>query len=276
MAKNYRPVSHLVEIGLLVEKAVSLQVVEHFLANNLFHKNHHGGLPNHSTASALIQLHDMFLEAAEEKKLSAVLLLDQSAAYDLLDHNILLRKLARYNFDEESIHWFSSYLSNRSQSVQVEAQESSREDLGDHAAPQGSVLGGLLFLINENDFPACRSEGDSVLFVDDDTDVVSDRDPEKLMNKIQKEADLSCNWLTDNRMCVAGEKSKLLIVGTKELRKSKIGDHVQSILVDGKRVVETRSEKLLGVVINNKMTWKEHLHGEDWRTGEDNHPGLIP
>ena len=95
-----------------------------------------------------------------------------------------------------------------------------------------------------------------MLFVDDDTDVVSDRDPEKLMNKIQKEADLSCNWLTDNRMCVAGEKSKLLIVGTKELRKSKIGDHVQSILVDGKRVVETRSEKLLGVVINNKMTWE--------------------
>ena len=142
--KNYRPVSHLVEIGLLVEKAVYLQVVDHFLANNLFHRNHHGGLPNHSTATALIQLYDLFLKAAENRKLSAVLLLDQSAAYDLLDHGILLKKLACYNFDEETIHWFKSYLSNRSQSVQIEAQQSPVKNLDDHAAPQGSILGGLL------------------------------------------------------------------------------------------------------------------------------------
>ena len=218
----------------------------------------------------------MFLEAAENKKLSAVLLLDQSAAYDLLDHKILLKKLARYNFDEDSINWFGSYLSKRSQSVQIEAKQSAREDLGDHAAPQGSVLGGLLFIINENDFPACRSEGESVVFVDDDTDVISDSDPEELLRKIQHEADLSCSWLRDNRMSVAGEKSKLLIVGTNELRKRKIGDQIHSIQVDGKRVQETSSEKLLGVIINNKMTWHEHLHGEDWRTEEKNNEGLIP
>ena len=63
----------------------------------------------------------MFLEAAENKKLPAAHLPDQSAAYDLLDHNILLKKLALYNFDEESVQWFKSYLSGRLQSVQVEA-----------------------------------------------------------------------------------------------------------------------------------------------------------
>ena len=117
--KNFRPVSHLVEVGKLIEYAVYDQVTEHFHANNLFHENHHGGLPHHSTATALIQLHDMFLEAAKNKKLTAALLLDQSAAYDLLDHEILLLKLAVYNFDENSISWFQSYLEGRSQSVQV-------------------------------------------------------------------------------------------------------------------------------------------------------------
>ena len=184
LVENYRPVSHLVEVGQLVEQAVYFQVVDHFLTNDLFHRNHHGGLPNHSTTSALIQLHDMFLEAAEQKKLSAALLLDQSAAYDLLDHKILLEKLTKYNFDEQSIQWFSSYLSGRCQSVQVEAKQSPTEDLGDHAAPQGSVLGGLLFIINENDFPACRVVGESVLYVDDDTDVVSDPDPTNLIMQI--------------------------------------------------------------------------------------------
>ena len=67
LSKNYRPVSHLVQLGLLVEGAVFDQIVEHFSSNDLFHSNHHGGLANHSTTSALIQLHDMFLEAAEKR-----------------------------------------------------------------------------------------------------------------------------------------------------------------------------------------------------------------
>ena len=56
----------------------------------------------------------MFLQAAQSKKLTAALLLDQSAAYDLLDPSILLEKLANYYFDENSIEWFRSYLTGTS------------------------------------------------------------------------------------------------------------------------------------------------------------------
>ena len=119
ITKNYRPVSHLVEIGKLVEYTVYDQFMDHFQSHDLFHRNHHGGLPHHSTATALIQLQDMCLEAASEKKLTAALLVDQSAAYDLLDHRIILGKLAAYNFDAKTIEWFQSYLSGRTQSVQI-------------------------------------------------------------------------------------------------------------------------------------------------------------
>ena len=273
---NYRPVSHLVEIGKLVEYEVYDQVTQHFLKNGLFHENHHGGLPNHSTTTALIQLHDMFLQAAESKNLTAALLLDQSAAYDLLDHNILLQKLAAYNFDEDTICWFRSYLSERSQAVQVESKRSSLKSLQDHAAPQGSVLGGLLFIIFENDFPACRHEGNSVMFVDDDTDCVAGSEPETLLRKIQKEADISCDWLRDNRMVVAGQKSKFLIVGTKEMRNKKCDGQISTIYVDGKQVCESKSEKLLGIIVNNTMSWKEYLYGETWRTEVvSNNKGLL-
>ena len=67
--ENYRPVSHLVEVGKLVETEVYDQLIEHFISNDLFHSNHHGGLPNHSTAKPLIQLHDMFLQAATANNL---------------------------------------------------------------------------------------------------------------------------------------------------------------------------------------------------------------
>ena len=157
--ENYRPVSHLVQVGKIVEYAIYFQIVEHFNKHYLFHPNHHGSLSNHSTA--IIQLIDMWLEAAENQELSAVCLLDQSVAYDLLSHKDLEEKLKLYNFSQASITWIMSYLGGRSQLVQVEANKSSQLEYGDHRVPQGSVLGGLLHVINSNDFPACHDTGDS-------------------------------------------------------------------------------------------------------------------
>ena len=108
----------------------------------------------------------MWIEASENTQLSATLLLDQSAAYDLVDHLLFLKKLKLYNFDESTIQWFQSYLGGRSQVVQVESKLSKSSQLSDHAVPQGSILGGLIFIIFPNDFPDSSSEGESVMYVD--------------------------------------------------------------------------------------------------------------
>ena len=124
--ENYSPVSHLVQVGILVEYAAYFQIVGHFSQHNLFHPNHHGSLAHHSTPTAVIQIFDTLLEAAEKQELSAVCLLDQSAAYDLLCHKTLQEKLKIYNFDQSSTNWVMSYLGNKSQIVQVEASVSSK------------------------------------------------------------------------------------------------------------------------------------------------------
>ena len=56
-----------------------------------------------------------------------------------------------------------SYLGGRTQLVQIESKTSEPLEVGDHAVPQGSVLGGLLHVINSNDFPACHEVGESVV-----------------------------------------------------------------------------------------------------------------
>ena len=137
-----------------MEYAAYFQIVDHFTRHSLFHPNHHGSLADHSTATAIIQLYDLCLNAAENQELSAVCLLDQSAAYDLLCHKTLREKLEVYNFNESSISWLMSYLGGRSQLVQIEASTSSQIECEGHAVPQGSVLGGLLHVNNSNDFPA--------------------------------------------------------------------------------------------------------------------------
>ena len=162
-----------------------------------------------------------------------------------------------------------SYLGGKTQCVQVESQVSEELVCGDFGAPQGSVLAGLLHVIHCNDFPACHEEGQAVDYVDDDTDCVSDCEPVVLKEKITTEAGHSVQWLQDNRLCVAADKSKLLITGTQQLRSSKMQD-TMSIVVDRESIKESVSGKLLGIIINNQLTWKNYLYGDE------NNQGLVP
>ena len=271
---NYRPVAHIVELGKIIEYVVHDQVYSHFKTYQLFHNHHHGFLSNHSTASALIQIQDLLLEAAENKELSAALLLDLSAAFDIVDHEILMKKLEVYNFSQDSIKWFRSYLGSRIQTVQVESKFSNPKLLGDFGVPQGSVLGPLIFIIFNNDFAASGSEGSSIIYADDDTEVAHDGDPTELKEKIQREADRSTDWVSDNKMVCAGNKTKLIVIATDQMRRSRFKNQKMKITVCDATIEDTKSEKLLGLTINNKLTWKEYLYGETWRS-ENNARGLI-
>ena len=128
----------IVFLSKLVEAAVYEQVEEHFSANQLWHPDHHGFKSGHSTATAIAQLYDFWIRAAENRELTAALLLDLSAAFDVVDHNILLDKLKLYNFSSEAISWFSSYLQNRRQVVIVESKVSDAQDVGEQGVPQGT------------------------------------------------------------------------------------------------------------------------------------------
>ena len=121
-----------------------------------------------------------------------------------------------------------------------------------------------------NALMSASESGSSVLYADDDTDIVTDDNIDDLASKIQREADLSTAWVKDNKLVCSGKKTKLLVIGTKDLKKSRQKDRVVEIVVAGHRVQESESERLLGLIVNNVLTWEHHLYGN-----EENQ-GLIP
>ena len=88
--------------------------------NNILHPAHHGFRAGLSTTTALAQLFEIWSQAFDEGQTSAVLFLDLSLAFDVVDHSILLNKLKVYNFDENLIFWMKSYLTNRRQKVYID------------------------------------------------------------------------------------------------------------------------------------------------------------
>ena len=150
--KNYRPVSLLCVLSKVLEKCIFVQMVEYLESNGLIHPSHHGFRAKHSTVSALIQMFDTWIDAFEDSEVSAVIMLDMSAAFDVVDHQILLEKLTLYGFEDCAQSWIRSYLTDRSQRVYVEGSLSDALPL-DCGVPQGSILGPLLYIVYTNYLP---------------------------------------------------------------------------------------------------------------------------
>ena len=138
--KNFRPVSNLPFISKILEKVVLTQLQKHLSENDLLEIRQSAYRKNHSTETALLSVVDGLLRNADDRLVSVLALLDLNAAFDTLDHPILLQRLeTTFGISGTVLHWFGSYLEGREQSVKVYNVLSSPSPL-QFGVPQGSVL----------------------------------------------------------------------------------------------------------------------------------------
>ena len=144
---NLRPVSNLQYVSKLTERAIFDQVHVHLTTHDLYPKLQSAYRRGHSTETALLKIHNDILIAMDRQHVILLVLLDLSAAFDTLEHSVLLSRLSNsFGIRDTALRWFRSYLSDRSQRVSLDGKVSDKFQLT-HGVPQGSCLGSLLFTL---------------------------------------------------------------------------------------------------------------------------------
>uniref|UniRef100_A0A673CRG3 Reverse transcriptase domain-containing protein n=1 Tax=Sphaeramia orbicularis TaxID=375764 RepID=A0A673CRG3_9TELE len=144
---NFRPISKLPFLSKVLEKVVSTLLLAFMFHNSLFEKFQSGFRPLHSTETAPLKVTNDLLLAADGGESAILILLDLSAAFDTVDHAILIERLRTWvGIRDTALSWFYSYLLDRTFVVTIGNNTSSKTQIA-CGVPQGSVLGPILFSI---------------------------------------------------------------------------------------------------------------------------------
>ena len=191
--KNYSPVSNLDFISKILERAVAVQLQTHLDKARLMTAFQSAYRKHHSTESALLNIHNDILLNMAKGSVTALILLDLSAAFDTIDHTILLDRLnVHYSISELALGWFKSYLSGRTHSLKVGNTLSHPAAL-QYGVPQGSDLGPILFSLYTNPISSIIHSHSSINhhFYADDTPLYITLIPTNFSHSIQKLKKLS-------------------------------------------------------------------------------------
>jgi hypothetical protein len=211
---SYRPISNLPVLSKLFERAVAKQLLDYLKSSDLLPVLQSGFRPGHSVETAILRVVADILAALDRGDFAALVLLDLSAAFDTVDHAILLKRMRRsFGISGVAHDWFRSYLSGRTQLVRCGGSTSSVTAVV-CGVPQGSVLGPILFVLYTAELVALiQRHGLSPHLYADDTQVYGTCRPSDtvaLLGRLSGCMDDIASWMASNRLQLNTGKSELL------------------------------------------------------------------
>lgn len=259
-AKNYRPVSNLSFMSKVIERLVCKQLVSFLAKHGLIPAHQSAYRPAHSTETAVLKIVSDVLMAADRGEVTLLGLLDLSAAFDTVDHDILLARLSMaFGIRSSALSWIQSFLQGRTQTVLFAGLKSVCSPVT-CGVPQGSVLGPILFLLYTADVEGIvRRHGLGMHSYADDVQLYLHTPPPALADQSTKLAlcisDLN-SWMTSNRLKLNTDKTQFLCAGTRQ-QLDKVS--MESIVLDGVNIDLSDEVTLLGVVIDSRLTFVPHI-----------------
>ena len=247
-SKNYRPVSVLPAVSKVFERFLHVQLSSYF--ENILSSKMCGYRKGYNAQYALVSLIENWKKSLDKGGYAGAILMDLNKAFDTINHDLLIAKLHAYGLDKNALCLVKDYLSGRKQRVKVGNTFSSWSEI-EQGVPQGSVLGPLLFSIYMNDLFWFNEKTDACNFADDTTLYKIGMNIKELLHDLKHDTLITIEWFGYNYMKLNQEKCHFLFAGhSHEYMYANVGEN---------KIWESQREKLLGVNMDKKMTFKYHV-----------------
>ena len=258
--KSYRPISNLPVVSKLLERVVARQLVQYVTAAGLLPTLQSGFRSFHSTETAVLKVLSDIYHAVDQGDIVALLLLDLSAAFDTVDHPILIKRLEHsFGISDAALSWFRSYLSDRKEIVRRGTLKSAVHSVT-CGVPQGSVLGPILFVLYTADLAAIIQRHQLCPHhYADDTQIYGSCRPSAaaaLVARMSSCVEEVADWMRSNRLQLNAEKSEFIWFGTRQ----RIGAAtLPSLPVLGDVIAPSSIVRNLGIYMDSQLSMGAHV-----------------
>ena len=237
---------------------VQKQLKVHLEKINILPENQSAYRKGHSTETALVSVSNDLLKMLDNGRCGILILLDLSAAFDTVVHELLLEDLVSIGVDDDVLKWFESYLSNRSFSVSIGTTKSESRQLT-RGVPQGSVLGPILFSIYTIELSWILKRYDvQFKFFADDTQfyfvVENMLSAMEKLNNIMAEVKL---WMDKKKLKLNESKTECMLIGTRRTL-SNFSDF-RTLYINNAEIEISKTVRNLGFVFDQQLTLRDQV-----------------
>lgn len=270
---NYRPITILPTIDKVAEKFISKQIYDFYDKNKTLSDKQFGFQQNKNTTQLLSAFTDVIYNHLDKKRHVLIVFIDYSKAFDTLRHDRLLDCLDDSGIRGSLLSWCEDYLKNRKFIVKISDSVSESVAVTEGTA-QGSVIGPLHYLTYVNNLETIIKNTEMFQFADDTCLIAANICIVEAQNQLQKDFDLLAKWSHDAGLVLNASKTKLMYVSSSQNRstyKPKLLAHSHDCLhinnklanaahCDCETLEVVNKQTYLGLIIDNRFTWKEHIN----------------
>ena len=248
---NFRPISLLPMLSKILEKCFHVRLTDFLAKNHLLTVCQFGFQKGLSTEQAINAFCELIYDALNNNQHTVNIFIDLQKAYDTINREILIRKLDAYGIRGVPLQFIQSFLTERSQRVKVDNCTSSFK-LVPTGLPTGSVLSCTLFLLYVNDVPQILQHMSPILYADDTTLHCRGSSMQAVAQACNEDLNIFSDWTKANRLSISSQKTHTFILTNRNF------DPPQ-ITLDNSLITSVPSIKFLGVTLDPKMKFNEHI-----------------
>lgn len=256
--KDLRPISLLPVLSKIIERIMERQLQIHLQNNHILPVNQSGYRKGHSCSTALLHIVDDVISMTDQGKITLLILLDYSKAFDTIDHNILMSILHYIGLDPSAISLMVNYFSDRYQAVRLGGSLSDFLKINS-GVPQGSILGPILFSIYISNFSVVLRNCESHFYADD-SQLYFSFEPSEVHNAcltINRDLDRLAYVSEQHALKLNPGKSAVMIFGKKHLI-NLVKEEVD-IRIGNDRLPLVDSAKSLGLTLDSSLRFNKHI-----------------